>query len=145
MYQHLSYAGSFLCPARMLRMQDSQTYTRAKAYLSTAASDTTNGERALVTHQLDHNEVHCMDRLQHLFHSRTTSVSVYHQDEVFPKTQLAEGRHYHTACYGTYGRWQKSKLDIKEEAECLRQSTEFRRLITMIQSHWKAKRYPRCE
>ena len=36
-------------------------------------------------------------------------------------------------------------LDFKEEAECLRQSTEFRRLITMIQSHWKAKRYPRCE
>lgn len=36
-------------------------------------------------------------------------------------------------------------LNVKEEVECLRSSTEFRRLITMIQSHWKAKRFPRCE
>lgn len=27
----------------------------------------------------------------------------------------------------------------------MRFSTEFRRLISMIQSHWKAKRFPRCE
>lgn len=37
------------------------------------------------------------------------------------------------------------KKNEGDEVDCLRQSTEFRRLISMIQSHWKAKRFPRCE
>lgn len=37
------------------------------------------------------------------------------------------------------------QLNIPEEVECMRFSTEFRRIISMIQSHWKAKRFPKCE
>ena len=36
-------------------------------------------------------------------------------------------------------------LNTVDEVECLRYSTEFRRLITMIQNHWKAKHFPKCE
>lgn len=36
-------------------------------------------------------------------------------------------------------------LNVVDEVECLRYSTEFRRLITMIQNHWKAKQFPKCE
>ena len=33
-------------------------------------------------------------------------------------------------------------LNFMDEVEALRYSTEFRRLVTQIQQHWKAHRFP---
>lgn len=41
--------------------------------------------------------------------------------------------------------YEQIQANEAEEVECVRQSTEFRRILSMIQSHWKAKRFPRCE
>jgi hypothetical protein len=36
-------------------------------------------------------------------------------------------------------------IDYMHEAENLRYSTEFRRIVEQISSHWKANKWPQCE
>lgn len=86
------------------------------------------------------NQIQRVNTMKHGKASTVNSWVGFSSEEAASRQQLKSKKSGITAIDNYY-----DMLNVKEEVECLRYSTEFRRLITMIQSHWKAKRFPRCE